>query len=167
MAVAPEALAILAPKEYLEALPALLPLVISTPFYFLSSISTAQIVYYGKTKYSLAISLTCAAACIILNYTLIGKWGYFGAGATYLLCQAISAVLGMILLSRTQAKIPICLKKALPSLAIALAVGILCYRLSDKLIWRAALLIIPCCMLLYCLIRIMPQITEKDGKKVP
>ena len=167
MAIAPEALAILAPKEYLDALPALLPLVTSTPLFFLSSVNTAAIVYYGKTKSSLIISLTSAVACIILNYTLIGKWGYAGAGVSYLLCQLISASLGMILLRREGIGQPIYLGRAILTLAISVTAGIICYRLWDSLVWRGVMLIIPLIMLLLCFTRLMPQITEKSGKTVP
>ena len=165
IAAAPEALAILAPSDYFEAFPALLPIALSTPFYFLSTVSTVGIVYSGKTKYSLCISAVSALTCVILNYTLIGKWSYLGAGLAFLICQAVSAALGIILLSRSGLSEMIDKRKTLIALLISLPFGIVISSLSGNIWARAAMLIVPAVMLLYCLFKAWPLVVEK-GRKI-
>ena len=164
IAAAPEALAILAPPEYYEAFPALLPIALSTPLFFLSTVTTVGIVHSGRTSYSLIVSAVSGLSCIILNYTLIGKFGYFGAGLAFLLCQAVGAVLGITLLLRTEERDMIDTKGIAISLLISAPFAVLIYMLRESLIWRAIALIIPAVMLLYCLKKAKELVVENTAK---
>ncbi len=164
IAAAPEALAILAPPEYFEAFPALLPIALSTPFFFLSTVATVGIVHSGRTGYSMIISAVSGISCIILNYTLIGKFGYFGAGLAFLICQAVGAVLSIALLLRTEERDMIDPRGIAISLLISAPFGVLIYMLRERLIWRAVALIIPAVMLLYCLKKAKGLVIEKASK---
>lgn len=160
----PEALTILAPRDYFDAFPALLPLALSCPFFFLSSVVTVGLIHSGKGKYSVLLSVTSALLCVILNYTLIGVFGYFGAGLTALLCRATEAFLGIIFLEKGEDESFISLKDiGLPSLFILLS-GVVIY-LAKNLLWlRVFLLIIPAAVLLYCLSKAKRLVFEKQAK---
>lgn len=164
IAAAPEALAILAPPEYFDAFPALLPIALSTPFFFLSTVATVGIVHARRTSYSIIVSAVSGLSCIILNYTLIGKFGYFGAGLAFLICQAVGAVLSIALLIRTEERDMIDPRGVAISLLISAPFGVLIYMLRERLIWRALMLIIPAVMLLYCLKKAKGLVIEKTAK---
>ncbi len=166
MAIAPEALAVLAPPEYLQAFPALLPIALSTPFFFLSTVATVGIVHSGKAGYSLLISTAGGLTCVILNYMLIGKLGYLGAGLAFLICQVLLAALSTALLKATGGRDMISIKKVALPLLISMPIGVIIYMLRGSLLARAAMLMIPAFMLLYCLKQAKDLIIEKGGKTV-
>lgn len=160
----PEALTILAPKDYFEAFPALLPLSLSCPFFFLSTVVTVGLIHGGKGKYSVLLSVISAILCVILNYTLIAIFGYFGAGLTALLCRATEAFVGIFLLEKGENESFITIKDiGLPSLFI-LASGVVIY-LAKNLLWlRIFLLIIPATVMVYCLSKAKNLVFEKKAK---
>lgn len=92
--IAPEAMRLLAPEKYLEAIPALFPIAISTPISLVSYVTTVSLVHSGQGRYTAVVSGMNLALCVILNYTLISSFGYFGAGLALLLSQLLSAILG-------------------------------------------------------------------------
>lgn len=167
IAATPEALAILAPPEYFDAFPALLPIAMSTPFFFLSTVATVGIVHSGRTSYSLIVSVVSGISCIILNYTLIERFGYLGAGLAFLICQAVGAVLSVALLLKTEEMEMIDPKGIVLSLLITAPFSVLIYMLRKSLVWRAAMLIIPAAMLLYCLNKARTLVIEKPVKSAP
>lgn len=164
IAASPEALAILAPPEYFDAFPALLPIALSTPFFFLSTVATVGIVHSGRTGYSLIVSSASGISCIILNYTLIGKFGYFGAGLAFLICQAVEAVLSIVLLLRTEERDMIDPRGVALSLLLPAPFSLLMYMLREMLIWRSVMLIFPAIMLLYCLKKAKELVVENTAK---
>ena len=167
VAVAPEAMLILAPREYLDALPAILPIALSTPLYFISSVATVGISYSGKGRYAVIASLISTALCIILNYTLIGRFGFAGAGAVLLICQGVNAALGIYFLWRVG------LSDMLPTFCIAISavagccVGLLIYSLRESVGARLIILLLPAAMLLYCMKRAGELVLEKSSKISP
>lgn len=165
IAIAPEALSILAPKEYFDAFPALMPIALSTPFYFLSWVATTGLVYSGKTKYSLIISFVGAGSCIILNYTLINAFGYLGAGLAFLVFQVLTAILSIALLTRTGLNKMINRRRTAKALLLSLPIGVVISAFSASLFGRVVMLIFPLAILLYCLKMLWPQIAEK-GRKI-
>ena len=162
---APEVLRILAPEEYFDALPALLPIALSTPFYFISTVATVGIAYSGRIKESVFISLSDAVLCIILNYMLIGRLGYFGAGLSLLICQTVNASLGIALLPKEIGHRMIGIKKTAMAILLSIPVGIVISELRESLIGRGIMLIIPAFMLIYCLIKAKELVLEK-GRKI-
>ena len=167
VAVSPEALLILAPKNYFDAFPALLPLALSCPFYFISTVITVGLIYSGKGKFSVILSSVSAVLCIILNYTLIGGFGYLGAGLSALLCRVIEAILGIYLLQKSKCGAYVSIKSiALISLA-TWTVGVAIYMAKDLLLVRMILLIIPASLLIYCLAVAKHLVFERDTKITP
>lgn len=164
IAVGPEAMRILAPSEYLDALPALLPIAMSTPFYFISSVTTVGLVHANKGKYTAIISVFSAIICIILNYTLIGRLGFLGAGLVTFINQATVALSGAVLLSRVKlGNIVNVSKIALPCL-VSIGVGTAIYMLRNYVLPRIIILLFPAVMLLYCLRKAGELVLEKDSK---
>ena len=164
VALSPEALAILAPKDYFDAFPALIPLALSTPLYFISSVVTVGLIHSGRGGYSVIVSLIGSGLSLILNYTLIRSFGYFGAGAAVLMQQLIITVLGAALLHKAKKKKIISLPKALLPGVACVGLCAFIYLLRDSLPARCFILIIPAIALVYCLIRAKEQVIEKAEK---
>ena len=165
--VSPEAMLILAPKEYSDALPAILPIALSTPFYFVSTVTTVGITYSGKGSYTVIISTISTILCVILNYMLIGKFGFIGAGTVTLICQSLTALLGAAFLKKVRLGRIISLNKILvPCLATA-NIGLAIYLLRQSIIARATMLILPMIMLIYCLKKASELVLEKSVKNAP
>ena len=160
----PEALLILAPKEYLDAFPALLPLALSCPFFFLSSVVTVGLVHRGWGRYSVLLSVMSGVLCVILNYTLIHAFGFFGAGLATLLCRVIEAFIGIFLLGKEKEESLFSVKSTAASALVISAVGGVIF-LAKNLLWvRVFLLIIPATILVYCLTVAKELVFEKDAK---
>ena len=102
IALAPEAMRILAPKEYLDAFPALLPIALSTPLSLLSSVISTCLIHFQKRRETVALSVVGALFSLLLNFTLIKKFGYLGAGLTILLSQFVSVLIGLAFLFKTK-----------------------------------------------------------------
>lgn len=83
---APEAIKILAPKKYYEAIWTIPPVASSVFFMFMYSLFSNFEFYYEKTKFMMAASVGGAVLNIILNYVFIQLVGYIAAGYTTLFC---------------------------------------------------------------------------------
>lgn len=83
---APELIAIMAPASYQEAVYIMPPVTMSVYFTFLYSLFSNFEFYYEKTKFMMVASVSGAALNVLLNYIFIGKFGYFAAGYTTLIC---------------------------------------------------------------------------------
>ena len=165
--VSPEAMLILAPKEYSEALPAILPIALSTPFYFISTVTTVGITYSEKGRYMVIISTISTILCVILNYMLIGKYGFIGAGMVTLICQALTALLGVAFLKKARLGKIISLNKILVPCLGATNIGIAIYLMRQSIAARIIMLVLPTIMLLYCLKKASELVLEKGAKSVP
>ena len=142
-ALAPEAMQILAPGEYLEALPALIPIALSTPLSFLSYTITVSLVHAEKGKYTALISAVNLALCVLLNYTLIPSLGYFGAGLALLLSQLGGAVIGIWLISRAEICQVFNAKNGIARFMVSCLIGGLTMLFFNSLSLRIILLLIP------------------------
>lgn len=87
--LAPEALDILAPKEYKEAVYVIPPIASSTFFFFMYIVFANIEFYYEKRKFVSIGSIVAAIINIILNIIFIPIFGYYAAGYTTLLCYII------------------------------------------------------------------------------
>ena len=83
---APEAIAILAPKTYYDAIWIIPSVAASVYFTFLYSLFSNFEFYFEKTKLMMIASVCCAGLNLILNYIFIQKYGYIAAGYTTLFC---------------------------------------------------------------------------------
>lgn len=160
IALAPEAMRILAPKEYLDAFPALLPIALTTPLILLSSIITICLVYSGDGGATLMISIVSALSGLILNFTLIPKFGYIGAGLSVLISQLITVISGLYLLIRARLGDAVLMSKIFKTALPTAMVGLLSFSLFERLELRVLLLTVPAVMLLNTFYSIKGQITE-------
>lgn len=74
--VIPEIFTALFPKEYAEALWCVPPVATGVFFMFLYSIFVNIEEYYERTFYVMIVSVACGIINVILNYLLIGRFGY-------------------------------------------------------------------------------------------
>ena len=100
IAFAPEAVAVFAPQEYLEAIWVIPPISISVFFNF-SYVLYAEIeFYFEKTSYLSLATLVGAALNVILNLLFIPVFGYLAAGYVTLVCYAVFALLHYAVMRR-------------------------------------------------------------------
>lgn len=86
IALAPEAVALFAPKNYRTAIWIIPPVAMSVFFMFASDVFTRFAFYYEKTKCIMVVSIISSVLNILLNYIFINQYGYMAAGYTTLLC---------------------------------------------------------------------------------
>lgn len=80
--ISPELMKLLFTKDYYEAVWSIPPIALSVYFMFLYTMFVCVENYYEKTLYVAIVSVTCALINIILNYMLIGIFGYIVCGYT-------------------------------------------------------------------------------------
>ena len=148
IALAPEAMKILAPKEYLDAFPALLPIALTTPLVLFSSVVTVCLVHSNKGLSTVTVSLVGAVTNLILNFTLIPKLSYLGAGLAMFLSSLASTLTGLCLLLRARLGEVLSARKISKILIPTVALGTLLFLLFDLLALRVILLTVPAVMLL-------------------
>lgn len=93
MAIAPEALAILAPASYSNALWVIPPVTASVFFTFMYDLFASFQFYFKKTKWIAIGSCGGAVLNIILNAIFIPIFGYIAAGYTTLVCYVLFGIL--------------------------------------------------------------------------
>ncbi len=93
MALAPEALAILAPSNYQMALWVIPPVTASVFFQFMYDLFASFQFYFKKTKWIMIGSCGGAILNILLNAIFIPLYGYIAAGYTTLVCYILFGVL--------------------------------------------------------------------------
>ncbi len=91
IALAPEVVAIFAPKAYYDAIYIIPPVVMSVYFMFAYSFFAVFEFYYEKTKLVMAATTISAALNIVLNFICIKLFGYVAAGYTTLICYILYA----------------------------------------------------------------------------
>ena len=90
--LAPEAVAIFAPKSYYDAIWVIPPVALSVYFMYSYDLFAKFAFYHEKTKFIMEASVAGAALNVILNYICIKKFGYVAAGYTTLACYMIYSV---------------------------------------------------------------------------
>lgn len=89
--LAPEAVAIMATADYMEAIYVIPPVVGGVFFQVQYYIYANIIYYYKKPKYVMFASVTATALNIILNFIFIPKFGFIAAGYTTIFCYFMQA----------------------------------------------------------------------------
>lgn len=92
IALAPEMVAIFAPRSYYEAIWVIPPVAMSVFFVFEYSLFADFEFYFEKTKSIMAASIIGAVLNIALNYIFIRIYGYYAAGYTTLFCYIVYAL---------------------------------------------------------------------------
>lgn len=93
IAVAPELVAIFAPKEYYAAIYVIPPISMSVFFNYMYLCFAPFEFYYEKRIWTTIGTFTSATMNIILNYIFIPMFGYVAAGYTTLICYAVNTVM--------------------------------------------------------------------------
>lgn len=101
MAIAPEALLILAPENYSQALWVIPPVTASVFFTFMYDLFASFQFYFKKTKLIALGSCIGAVLNIVLNAIFIPKFGFIAAGYTTLVCYILFGVLHYIFMRVT------------------------------------------------------------------
>lgn len=92
MALAPEIVAIFAPKSYYGAIWIIPPVAMGALFLYSYDLFAKFAFYYEKTVFVMVISVIGAVLNVILNYIFINLYGYIAAGYTTLICYIVYAV---------------------------------------------------------------------------
>ncbi len=98
--IAPEAVAIFAPKPYHEAIWVIPPVAMSVLFMFSYDLFAKFEFYYEKTTFIMTASMIGAVLNIALNYVFIKHYGYLAAGYTTLFCYIIFVIAHYVFMKR-------------------------------------------------------------------
>lgn len=90
--LAPEAVAIFAPKEYYEAIWVIPPVAMSVYFMYAYDLFAKFAFYFEKTKAIMTASVLGALLNVVLNYVFIKRYGYIAAGYTTLVCFMVYSI---------------------------------------------------------------------------
>ncbi|MBE6532352.1 MAG: hypothetical protein E7676_02445 [Ruminococcaceae bacterium] len=145
--LAPEAMLILAPYEYSEALVAVLPISLSVLPSLVILISTVVLVHEGRSKYASYSSVVALLLGILLNLLLIPPMRYFGAGLSLLFSQIVGAALSLYLCYKSEI-LTLPLKSLLYYFILTVLFGAMAVSLYHHLALRVLLLCAPAVMLL-------------------
>lgn len=91
IALAPEIIAVFAPKEYYEAIYVIPPIAMSVFFIMCYEMFVRFEFFYEKTIYITIVSLICSVLNIVLNILFIKIFGYIAAAYTTLICYILYA----------------------------------------------------------------------------
>ena len=97
--LAPEAVAIFAPRSYYAAIWVIPPIAISVYFMYSYDLFSKFAFYYEKTRLIMFASIIGALLNVILNYVCIKIFGYVAAGYTTLVCYVIFSIAHYILMN--------------------------------------------------------------------
>lgn len=100
IALAPEIVAIFAPKAYHDAIWVIPPVAMSVYFTFAYSLFALVEFFYEKTRMIMVASIVSAALNILLNYIYINIYGYYAAGYTTLFCYIAYAAFHYLFMKR-------------------------------------------------------------------
>lgn len=90
--IGPDVIAIVAEKQYLEAIYAIPPIVSGVFFQVCYFIFSNLIFFYKKTHYIMYASVSAAMINVILNIIFIPRFGYIAAGYTTLISYIFQAI---------------------------------------------------------------------------
>lgn len=92
IALAPELVALFAPKAYYEAIWVIPPVAMSVYLIFMYDFFSRFEVYYEKTVFMMVASIVGAGLNVVLNFIFIRIFGYMAAGYTTLVCYSIYVI---------------------------------------------------------------------------
>ena len=160
-ALSPEVIAILAPGNYSSATSAVTPIALSVLPSFLISTVTVGLIFAHGGKFTLWLSIISGSVCVVVNYMLIGFFGYIGAGYALLISQGLTAIIGIYFLKRLGLMEMIDTKSALTSFLTASGLSASVSLLRPFPALRVLILIIPAVRLLNSLFGLKHLVYEK------
>ncbi len=159
VALSPEALAILTPRSYSVALPAILPITLSTlPTFLLSCLAVISI-HKGHPYYPSISSIVGAAVNIASNVFLIPRMSYLGAGLSLLISYAITTFLAYML-NRIHGIKAFSLSKFSSVFGVSALFATAAKGLYDSLVLRLILIFFPLFVLVRTLWKMREHIIE-------
>lgn len=127
IAMGPELVAILGPREYAEATIIMPPVGMSVVFMFYISLFTNVETYYGKNQYVALVSCIGAVANIALNAILLPIFGFAAAGWTTFACYGLMAAGHWVFMRRVRQEKGLSPSVYNDKLLLAIAVGLFCF----------------------------------------
>ncbi len=162
IALAPEALLLLAPSEYSDAVGAVAPIALSTVPAFFSATASAILIHKGYGRRLTSVKLISLFVGVVSGLLLIPRLGYFGAGMGVFLSEICSAIATILFLNKSDDKAKIFSINSLAySISIPICVGAFISLFSPSLPIRILLLIIPTTLLMRQYFPLREFITEK------
>lgn len=139
---APEVVRIMAKEEYMEAIYVIPPL-IGGVFFQVQYNLFGNILYYCKKPiYAMYASVIATVLNVVLNYYLIGRFGYLAAGYTTLVCYILQAVIDFLFMKKVIGENVYDIKKIAVLSMLMLVLSLVCIPLYDKPFWIRYLLIL-------------------------
>ena len=157
----PEVMMVLAPKSYLDALPAVTPIAISTIPSFINSVCTVAIISKESGGRASIATVFTSAICAIASLILIPLLGFSGAATAILISQTILAAINLNSLLKIGLNGIFPIKKCFRALLFAILWSPLLIISYESLILRLALLSVPLGVLVYNSIFLKEMILEK------
>ena len=148
VALAPEALALLTPRAYSVALPAIFPTTMSVLPNFILSVLAVVSIHIGKPHYASISSAVGAVTNVLANLILIPALSYFGAGVSLFLAYALANATCFRLLREREEVRFLYRFKLIGTFAFTSLLSAVMTLLYDNLVARLALLTIPALLLL-------------------
>lgn len=164
--LAPEVMSLLAPEKYSIALPALVPIALSTPIFLLSYVITVCLVHKSRGKMTAGMSFIGLLLCILLDFILIPKFGYFGAGVSLFISQLGSVIFGIFALTKCNLSETVAPLRTSMIFIFSLAIGFSFLILYGARAWRFLLMIFPILLGLSALPESLRLIKEKGFPNV-
>ena len=141
LAFAPEAIMILTPTTFHEALPAVYPLALCVIPTFLAGALTAGEMYYEKSGITALPSIIAAIISCALSLFLLPRIDYRFSGLFALLSYSALAVFGTLIFRRMSGNTPIHVKKSITVFALTLGYALLLFLFRGVLASRILLAI--------------------------
>ena len=139
LTIAPEAIKILTPRAFHDALPAVYPLALCVIPSFIAGALTSGEMYYEKSGITALPSIIAAAISCALSLLFLPKIDYRFSGIFALLSYIALAAFGTLIFRRMSGNIPIHLKKSITTLALTIAYALLLFLFRDVLASRILL----------------------------
>ena len=93
IAMIPEILKFMAPKEYIRGIYVIPPVAVSVFYIFLFNLMCNIEFYFDKNKFTMCISLAVAILNVVLNLIFINIYGFVAAGYTTVICYFMLTIL--------------------------------------------------------------------------
>ncbi len=150
LAFAPEAIAILTPPEFHDALIAVYPLELSVIPMFISGLLVSGELYFERSALSSLPSILSAALVAILSLTLLPRLDYRSASLFVLLGYVLLASLNSLLFKRLSGSLPFSVRELLSIALFTTVYAFLSFLLRDVFLSRV-ILAVPILLLLFTL----------------
>ena len=171
IAIAPEAVAVFAPRSYGDAIWAIPPVTMSVFFQFMYSLFASFEFYYEKTRWVMAASVIGAVLNVVLNAVFIPIYGYIAAAYTTLFCYFVYSMLHYVFMRKVCRKYADDVQPFRLSVILGMSAGFVAlgFALMALFPWpaiRFALLLVACVVIFLNRARLMQALKVlRKGKQ--